>query len=100
MGDRADFIVVGSPIYDVSGQTRRPLLPNDALPHGAGESSRKNSDLRSFSKGRVGNLNDLIQGGWGFNESSFLNLYFFSVPQDIYYTSALSPHGLGHKGRR
>ena len=98
MGDRADFIVVGSPICDVGGQTRRSLLPDDALPHGAGESSRKNSDIQSFSKGRVGNLNDLIQGRRGFNESSFPNLYFFSVPQDIYYTSALSPHGLGHKG--
>lgn len=100
MGDRADFIVVGSPIYNVGGQTRHPLLSNGALPHGAGESSRKNSDLRSFLKGRVGNLNDLIYGGRGFNESSFPNLYFFSVPQDIYYTLALSLHGLGHKGRR
>ena len=54
MGDRADFIVVGSPIYSVGGQTRHPLLSNGALPHGAGESSRKNSDIRSFSKGRVG----------------------------------------------
>ncbi len=26
MGDRADFIVVGSPIYNVGGQTRHPLL--------------------------------------------------------------------------
>ena len=100
MGDRADFIVVCSSIYNVGGQTRRPLLSDGALSHGAGENSRKNSELRSFLKDRVGNLNDLIQGRRGFNESSFPNLYFFSVPQDIYYTSALSPHGLGHKGRR
>ena len=62
MGDRADFIVVGSPIYNVGGQTRHPLLSNGALPHGAGESSRKNSDLRSFPEDRVGNLNILIKG--------------------------------------